>query len=89
MPALLPLNLTPVINEMKQIKNLFDNFMEIHEHNPTVSGSYLQYERTSSAVHDLTVVKGSIDILLLRLQQSIEFFSLLENTLKEEKDKSE
>ena len=60
--------------------------MKIHEHNPNVSGSYLQYERTSSAVHDLKVVKGSIDILLLRLQHSIEYYSLLENTLKEEKE---
>lgn len=89
-------DLTPVINDMKELKNLFDRFIQIHEDNTGLVQYEIEFEmhcisteRVSSAVEDMEIVKDSMEVNLLRLQKTLSYHTKLEKKLKvaDEKNK--
>jgi hypothetical protein len=87
-------DLTPVINDMKELKNLFDRFIQIHEDNPGLVQYEIEFqldcvstERVSSAVEDMEIVKDSMEVNLLRLQKTLSYHTKLEKKLKENEEK--
>lgn len=73
-------NLTPILKEMVDLKNLLDDFIELHEDSPDIFGDSYQLtsmqlsERFHLASCDLKVVMNAMDIMILRMKQTMENF---------------